>query len=547
MGKSSTSSIHEEPKGGLSKRKFRTGSLFIFTFSFLFSLGCGREPQPAPIPADRIVVIRGRENPPTLDPAYAARTFDGHLCCLVHGGLVRANERGEVIPELAESWSIEEEGRLYRFRIRKGLTFPSGRPLDASAAAGSWNRICSPETASPVAWVFEDVTGWREAVAGEVKGVAGFVPKGSHELEVHLTAPSSSFLARLTMPAARLVDLAEVEAKGAGYGRNPVALGAWQLSDWEDDSHLLFRPNPNYPEANRKIAGIRFDLITKDFSASARFEAGSLHILNPLPSSQAAYWKRFRQWENRIHPAQQLNLYYIGFGCHRPPFDDPGMRKALRKAMGIDEVRAVIHGSKAEPVYGPIPPGLIGSSPARSREKALNDQERDLLSGLEMEMWFPDIDPTAALVMEGIQANLARWGVKVRLRRLDRTAYTAWRRQGRFEAFLGNWWADFPDPDNFITPLFRSDSDSNTTRFSDAEVDRLADEARREVNVDRRAELYGALADRLWEEAPMVFLWRLNEEVLTQPWVEGFTPPTLFQGTLYLDLSIAEQPPPRLP
>ncbi|MCA9416237.1 MAG: ABC transporter substrate-binding protein [Candidatus Omnitrophica bacterium] len=487
-----------------------------------------------------MISIRGRDNPPTLDPAYATRTFDGHLACLVHGGLLRCNPDGEIVPELARSWKTSEGGKKYAFEIQPGLRFPSGNPLDATAVVESWSRICRPETGSSVSWVFEDIVGYDRVISGELRNLPGLLIRSATELEAVLRAPSATFPARMSMPAARIVDPMAIEQAGEDYGRHPKALGAWKLVEWEDDSHLLFRPNPLYPERNDSIKGLRFDLIAKDFSASARFETGNVHILNPLPSSQSDYWKEFPTWRKQIHSVPQLNLYYLGFGCHRKPFDNPKVRLALAKALDSESIRETLYGERAIPAWGPIPPKLVGSEEKIPESSPLSASEEEILQGLTFEMWFPDVDPTSALVMEGFQANLLKHGVRVRLRRVDRTAYSAWRREGRFDAFLGNWWADFPDPDNFITPLFVSDSDSNMTRFKDPQVDNWAEEARGLVNPEERGALYRKIGRLLREQTPMVFLWHLNEEVLTQPWVKGYEPPALYQGTLYLRLGISK-------
>ena len=168
----------------------------------------------------------------------------------------------------------------------------------------------------------------------------------------------------------------------------------------------------------------------------------------------------------------------------------------------------------------------------------LTQLDLDLLGQLEFEIAYPDVDPMIGLVMEAIQANLMEYGTECHLKRLDRTAYTTWRREGKFDAFLGNWWADYPDPDNFVTPLFVSNSESNRTRFSNSRVDDLAVRAREEVDPRKRARLYEEITASLLDECPMVFLWHLNEEVLVQPWVVGYRPASLFQGSLFLHLGI---------
>jgi len=507
--------------------------------SVIVLAGCqGDSPKPAPLPEIREVVFRARENPPTLDPAYATRTFDGHLACLLHGGLVRCGPDGAVLPELAEDWELLDGNRI-RFRLRPGLHFPSGRAFTAEDVVYSLDRLCFPRTASPNAWILEEVLGYREIRSGTAESLKGIRVLDGNTVEIEMGKPSATLLARLTMPGTRIVDREEVERRGQEYGRKPKGLGAWELLEWEDDSHVVFRPNKEYPDYNRNLDSIRFRLVPQDFTAGALFETGGLHVLNPLPISQAPHWKMFPRWEKEIETVQELNIYYLGFGTHRPPFDRPEVRQAIKSAIQGDRIRQTLFGDRARYAHGPIPPGLPGhflNDPRPERDKRAETTSEKL--DHEIELWFIESDSTTSLVMEAVQADLATAGFRCRLMRTDPTTYSRWRRDGKFDMFYGNWWADYPDPDNFIAPLFSSDSDSNHTRFSNSEVDQLIAGAKREWDSEKREDIYRKAVRIILEESPAIFLWHRSSEVIKQPWIRGYEPPRIFHGTLYLNLGI---------
>ena len=484
------------------------------------------------------IALRVQENPPTLDPAKAARTLDGHLACLLHAGLVRADEKGDIRPELAESWEPLGDAPGWRFRLKEGWTFPSGRSVTASDVVYSYHRVCRPETASPTAWAFEDVLGYPEVQSGSRETLIGIRAASERVVEIELAEPSASFLAQLTMPVARIVDRREIEEKGNRYGRAPRGLGAWELVEWIDDSHLRFRPNPRYPEHNTQIETLIFKIVPQDFTAGALFETGEIQVLDPLPLS----WEpRLGALPDRTYQTQtvtQLNVYYLGMGCHRPPLDRIEVRKAIRAAIDVESIRIALFAERAVPAYGPIPPGLVGhrdTSPSTDFPEA---RMAELLDGLELDLWFVDNDSTHSLAMEAVQAELSEYGVQVRLRRTDPTTYSSWRREGRFDLFLGNWWADFPDPDNFFAPLFLSTSASNTTRISDAELDDRILVARKELDPERRGIIYREGNNRLEELCPAVFLWHRNNKALMSGGVRGYRSPRLFQGALFLELAL---------
>ena len=504
-------------------------------------LGCSTQaPAPLPPTSTDTIVIRALENPGILDPAYATRALDGHLVCLIHAGLVRCTSDGSVVGEMAERWEPLEIGRHgFRFHLHPGLRFPTGRPLTSEDVVFSFSRLCRKETSSPHAWVFQDVLGYREIHGGSAENLAGIRTCGEDCVEIELEEPSATLLSRLTMPAARIVDRETVTKAGEGYGRSPKALGAWEIEERMDDSHITLRPNRDYPWRNHSLKHLKFVVSYQDFSAAALFETGRLHILQPLPLTQAAKWKNSKFWSKQILRVEELNIFYLGFGCHRPPLGRPEVRRALASVIHPDLFREALFADRATASIGPIPHGMLGYEEKREdRSLKVSTEDLEQVKGLDLELWYIESYSAITLAMEAIQADLAKAGVRCHLRKTDAATYSSWRREGKFDLFLGNWWADYPDPDNFLSPLFLSDSSSNMTRFSDPETDRLIQEAGKESDTKKREQLYRQAVHRIRELAPMVFLWHRNTEILKQPWVEGFEPAPLLHGTLFLDLRI---------
>ncbi len=509
---------------------------------FLFLNGCSNQaPDPLPPTSRDTITIRALENPANLDPAYATRALDGHLVCLIHAGLVRCASDGSVVGELAEHWETLQDGRHgFRFHLHPGLRFPTGRLLTSADVVFSYSRLCCKKTGSPHTWVFQDVPGFREVQAGSAESLAGIRACGEDCVEIELGEPSATLLARLTMPSTRIVDHETVSKEGEGYGRSPKALGAWEIEERMDDSHITLRPNRDYPWRNRYLAHLKFIVSYQDFSSAALFETGRLHILQPLPLTQADKWKKMEFWSKQILRIEELNIFYLGFGCHRPPLDRPEVRRALASVIHPDPFREALFADRATTSNGPIPHGLLGYEEKKKEDHPLEVSAKDLerIKGLDLELWYIESYSAITLAMEAIQADLTKAGVCCRLRKTDAATYSSWRREGRFDLFFANWWADYPDPDNFLSPLFLSDSSSNMTRFSDPETDRLILEAGKEIDPGIRKRLYQQAVSRIRELAPVVFLWHRNTEILKQPWVDGFEPAPLFHGNLFLNLRV---------
>lgn len=507
----------------------------------LFLLGCSSQaPTPLPPASTGTIAIRALENPANLDPAFATRALDCHLACLIHAGLVRCASDGGVIGELADHWEPLEDGRHgLRFHLHPDLHFPSGRPLTGEDVAFSFSRLCQKKTGSPHAWVFKDVPGYEEIRDGSAETLSGIRTCDKDCVEIELQEPSATLLARLTMPAARIVDREVVAKLGDAYGRTPKALGAWEVEERVDDSYITFTPNRDYPWHNRYLRHLKFIVSYQDFSAAALFETGRLHIIQPLPLTQAAKWKNSEFWSKQIDRVEELNIFYLGFGCHRPPFDRLQVRQALVSVIHPENFLEAIFADRATPATGPIPHNMLGYLPEKDIPKReIPPEALRCLQGLDLEMWYIESYSAITLAMEAVQADLAKAGVRCHLRKTDAATYSSWRREGKFDLFFGNWWADYPDPDNFLSPLFLSGSSSNMTRFSDPETDRLILEAGKESDPENRGRLYQQAVLRIRELAPMVFLWHRNTEILKQPWVQGFEPAPLFHGTLFLNLRV---------
>ena len=119
------------------------------------------------------VYIRLKENPSTLDPALIASVDAGSIAAKMFNGLVRLGEGLEIVPDIADSWSISDDGLTYTFALNNGVTFSSGRQVRASDFKYSFERVLLPETRSPNTWVFENIKGADKFINGEVDDLEG--------------------------------------------------------------------------------------------------------------------------------------------------------------------------------------------------------------------------------------------------------------------------------------------------------------------------------------------------------------------------------------
>jgi len=186
--------------------KYLKKSLIIF---ILFLISCS-----TPSPVEDSIVIRIKNDPLTLDPAYIVDVTSGQLASQIFSPLLQFSKDMELIPCIAESWSTID-GKQYTFHIKKNLKFSNGTPLTAYCVKKSFERILTINPPSPRKWIFDEVE--KISVLDEFT------------LKIDLKSPSETFLSKLTMPNAFIT----LDGK--------TGTGPYQIAEWKKDQYLLLK------------------------------------------------------------------------------------------------------------------------------------------------------------------------------------------------------------------------------------------------------------------------------------------------------------------
>ncbi len=482
------------------------------------------------------------EDPGNLDPAFAVDKASGSLCSLIYPGLFRFSPDGKPVADLVAAWSVEAEGRRYRFHLRKGRRFDDGSPITAQVAARCFRRLLDPASPSPRRWVLERLEGaeaFREGLSSELAGVEA--PNDS-TLILTLTAPFSPFTGLLAMPATRLYPADDKGAPALVDGL-PVAGGPWRISQRErGDRILLERRAEDAYGPHHGLPRLEFRIIPQPFTAVAEFEVGNLDLLR-VPLAEAEYWLSGERSE-RVLRQEELVVSYIGLNVRKAPFDDPRVRQALNHAIDVEALIRTLRASAARRAHGPVPPGLRGADPPEPF-RYRPERARELLNeagypdGFEMEIWQKE-NPEVSRLLEAVQAYLAEVGVKAAIIQRDWGAFKDAVNRGSADAFFLDWLADYPDAENFLMPLFHSSNrggGGNRCGYGEPYMDILLAELQTTPTGAAREALVDRLNGSLYREAPWIWLWHpISLEVL-RPGLSGYRSPLIFNGQDYLELS----------
>jgi ABC-type transport system substrate-binding protein len=491
--------------------------------------------------------LRLNNNPTTLDPALITDVQGGGIAAKLFNGLVRFNENLDIVPDIAQAWKLSGDQLTYNFRLRYDITFSNGRRVTAQDVKYSFERVLMPQTKAPLTWVLEKIEGAGEMIAGKAKHVSGIRVVNDHTLSIKLEKPYGPFLSLLAMTTAYIIPREEVERLGQDFGTHPVGSGPYILKEWKHGQHLILASREDYFEGRSRLNGIYYRVIPEDLTAVVEFETGRLDVLL-IPSSEYHHFTTDPEWRDLVYGRPGLNSYYLGLNCTRPPFNDIRVRQAVNYGIDRQHILNTVFERRGVLAAGPVPPGLwkdnvlpqalkgYGYDPQKAKE-LIREAGAE---GTTIKIYI-SADPEVLDIVTVIQGYLANIGLKAEITQLDWSAFKQAVNEGEPDAFWLSWWADYPDPEDFLYPLFHSASvgtGGNRTRCTDPELDHLIEAAQHTMNERQRYRLYRQAEDRIIQNAPWVFMWNRSDYYVLQPWVKDFKIYPLYSIDKRVDVSI---------
>jgi peptide/nickel transport system substrate-binding protein/oligopeptide transport system substrate-binding protein len=463
--------------------------------------------------------------PNRLDPAFAVDVAEGEICALVFDGLVGLAPDGVLSPALARAWETAD-GRRYVFHLDARARFSDGRAVRAADVRASFERVLAPATASPRAWVLERIRGAGPFRDGSANSVAGIETPDDSTFVVELEEPFAPFLSMLALPAARVVDVASVDA-----GEVPMGSGPWVISEWVRGDRVVLVPNPHHAKRARGIEGVRYRVIPEPFTRIAEFESGSIDVLE-IPDAEVPRFLDDASRSDRLLKRAELRVFYLGLNNAR--YRDVRVRRALNHAVNVPELSRVLQAGEAIPAHGAIPPGIAGHRERPGydydpmRAKALLREAG--AENLKLEVWLRE-SAECGRVMEAVQGYWRAVGVDATLVRREWSAFKQTVSAGKVDAFLLDWFADYPDAENFLFPLFHSDNHGgggNRSFFADPGIDRMIDDASRMLDPEARADACARIDSLVYAQAPWVYLYFPTTFHIVSERVTGYRLPRLY-------------------
>lgn len=485
------------------------------------------------------------EAPKFLDPASVDSVYDALPVGQIFDGLVALDPGLNVIPALADTWTISRDGRTYTLHLRDGVRFHDGTPLVADDVVYSIRRLLDPsrDKKSIGASYLQVVEGAPAFSSGRSRGLPGLVAVDPQTVQIRLARPYLSFLEVLAMDDLRVVPKHVLTSIGeAGFRKTPVGTGPFRFVS-RDAASLRLVANPDYfggaPYLDEVV--IFFPGPEERDGGNARFLAGETEIVEP---SSDALPQLLHDPDVELHRYQDLSLSFMGLNTGSRLLEDERVRRAI--AMAIDrKALAEVAPSNRREAQGILPPGLPGYSPTPKALPYDPDAARRLLAeaGYPKGRGMPPIPFYSAQSTTSatektyaiLTSNLAAIGLTLDVRPTSWSNLIAHIEDNDAASFQLGWVADLPDPDAFLRTLFEPGGSANYFSFLDRDTAAALERGASETNPIERAKIYRELEKSILAKAPLVPLFHTVGMIASRRSVHGFKPGPLGIGSLDLE------------
>jgi peptide/nickel transport system substrate-binding protein/oligopeptide transport system substrate-binding protein len=475
-------------------------------------------------------------DPRSLDPALSTDVPTGEVVALLFDNLTQFDPDAELKPGLARSWETDSTGRAYTFHLRQDATFHDGRPIKANDVRASMLRALAPGTTGGRSWPLYPIRGARSYAAGGSSEVQGIVVQDDSTLRLILEEPLNVFPKLLAMPVAAVVPTPTPR----DFDQRPTGSGPWKFVSWSHDDAIVLTKNESYWGGEPKSDSLRIRIIPEPLTQAAEYEAGQLSVVE-VPVGETRRWEQSHADELQRRPG--LKDLYVAINTTRGPLKDVRVRRALNHAVDVPTLLATVMAGRGVLAAGSLPPGILGYDSSRAPYGHDPARAKQLLSeagypdGFSIRLWRTQRAELARLA-QSIQQNLAEVGIRAEIVERDASSARAAVRNGEADLFLTDWWADYPDPENFNYPLFHSRNKGpggNYAFLADPALDSMIVRARATTDEAEKARLARTIDARVFELAPWIFLWFPVDVWASRPDIKGWRIPLVFTGQRWME------------
>ncbi|GLQ11010.1 ABC transporter substrate-binding protein [Devosia yakushimensis] len=428
----------------------------------------------------------------------------------IYEGLTAIDKDLAVVPGLAESWEISEDGLTYTFKLRAGVKFHDGSDMDAEDVAASIRRVQSEAVASPLASRVTPITGIEVVDPTTVKFT--------------LDAPFAPILTSLSGIA---IVPAEVETNVEGLQQTPIGTGPFKFAEWQPNGFIGLTKNEDYYlDGLPKLDGVKFNFVPESATRQVGVTSGEYDLLPGIDPATALQLQG--QPNVTVQETRDIAYTLLGMNASREPFTDPKVRTAVNMLLNRQEIiDAALFGSGVP--AGPLSPALVNWAVDPSTFACYTQDvegakallaEAGVTTPLKLTMNVLPRQDTRDIA-QVVQQQLAAGGIEVELITQEIGDFVQSWKNSEFDTFVSANGGS-PDPDEYFYRTFRGGGSTNVFKYEDPEIDTWLDEGRAETDPAARKAIYDQVQAKLACEGPAAHIAYGTLYTAVANGVEGF-------------------------
>ena len=349
----------------------------------------------------------------TLNPFELSDNGQIYAHELIFDTLVYADPKGgtSIIPALAESWEVSDDGLTWSFTLRENARFSNGDPVTSEDVQYSLDRFANPEINTILPFLALGYTGT------EIVDDRNFI--------IRLDRPIAAFLENISIFPAYIVPKAVLEAQGDAFWEDPVGSGPFKLKEWIRGTSISFEPNPHYWEEGKPyLDELRYDFIVDDNTRALKLDSGEAHVMESVPFTQIDAVGDMDGVTVLVREVTRQEPVWINNGA--APLDELAVRQALSYATDREAINAAVFGGVGTIPNHLIPPLKYNAPTSEVAPFEFNlDKAKELMAsssvpdGFSVTFQFPAGSGQHKSLATVLQAQWAEIGVDLQLVELD--------------------------------------------------------------------------------------------------------------------------------
>ena len=461
----------------------------------------------------------------TLDPAFARNPQTIWPSNQLFNGLVQLDDQLNIQPDIAKSWRINDSTSTYTFTLRDDVYFhknkvfkkDSTRRVIAQDFVYSFDRLLSPELASPGSWVLNAVQRYHAA--------------NDSTLVIQLKKPFPAFLGLLSMRYCSVVPKEAIGYYGNDFRSNPVGTGPFMFKFWEENIKLILRKNPIYFEKDAQgnslpyLEAVAITFLPDKQSEFLQFAQGNIDFMTGLDNSykddiittKGALQPKYKD-KVKLITTPYLNTEYLGFfmGSTSKEIASPLIRQAINYGFDREKMVTYLRNSMGiAATHGFIPKGLAGFDSIQGysydpeKARALINRYKQATGATTIQVTIGTNSQYLDLC-EYIQGELEKLGVSITIDVMPPATLRQLKSSGELDIFRASWVADYPDAENYLSLFYSPNftpNGPNYTHFKNVVFDSLYVEAQKISEISKRKLLYTQMDSIIISQAPIVPLY----------------------------------------